>query len=271
MTPNLAIIQIRKRHAGDPTESRTLERAYAKIDKGVIRLGNAWLERRWSSFLGTTTELLKRPAGQDSLERKSPEFHLDYGGRPIAAMDLGDLSWSETVDAHGATITMELHGPSVAVHLETTLFHPCPGLIRKLTVTNTGGEPMALTRAAAEVLPLKTDRYTARSVQGEAEFSLMACGEPIHYAALRGAEDTLLLGACRKARFALFHPNPAYCAPVWEGHVELLPGKAFQAPAVSLFWSRDGSASDLANELNAFHRIWEARNAAAGAFHPSRN
>jgi len=186
-------------------------------------------------------------------------------------MDLGDLSWSESIDAHGATITMELHGPGLAVQLETTLFHRCPGLIRTLTITNTSGETTPLTRVAAEVLPLRSETYSARTVQGEAEFSLMACGEPIHYVALRGEKDTILMGACRKARFALFLPNPSYCAPVWEGHVDLLPGKTFQAPPVSLFWSRDGAASDFAEELNGFHRLWEARNIAAGAFHPSRN
>ncbi|MDP2322639.1 MAG: hypothetical protein Q8N51_01240, partial [Gammaproteobacteria bacterium] len=241
------------------------------IDKGVIRLGNAWLERRWSAFLGTTTELLRQPAGEDCLDRKSPEFHLDYGGRPIAAMDLGDLNWSESVDAHGAAITLDLRGPGLAVHLETFLFHSCPGLIRTLTVTNTSGDTVAITRAATEVLPVKPARYTARSVQGEAEFSLMVGSEPIHYVALRGGADALLLGACRKARFALFHPNPAYCAPVWEGSMTLQPGCAWEAPPTSLFWSRDGAAQNLSNELNGFHRLWEARNAADGAFHPSRN
>lgn len=248
-----------------------MERAYARIEKGVICLGNAWLERRWSSFLGTTTELRLQPAGDDCLDRKSPEFHIDYGERPLAAMDLGDLSWDEAVDDHGAAITMELHGPGIALRLETCILHHCPGAIRSLSITNTGGEAVSVTRAAAEVLPLKPDRYASRSIQGEAEFSLMACGEPIHYVSLRGASDALLLGACRKARFALFHPNPAYCAPVWEGSVALQPGKTWQAPAVSLYWVRDTNGADLARDLGEFHRHWEARNTAIGAAHPSRN
>lgn len=247
-----------------------MQRAYATIDKGVIYLGNAWLERRWSAFLGTTTELLQQPEAQDCLDRKSPEFHLDYGGRPIAAMDLGDLAWSESVDAHGAAISMELHGPGIAVQLETFLFHGCPGIVRTLSVTNTSGEPVAVTRAATEILPLKSSRYAARSIQGEAEISLMACGEPIHYVALRGSSDTLLLGASRKARFALFHPNPAYCAPVWEGQRLLAPGATWKAPPASLYWIR-GTATDPATDLNGFHRHWEARDTADGAFHPSRN
>lgn len=247
-----------------------VERAYARIEKGLVRLGNAWMERRWSAFLGTTTELRVPAGGVDCLSRKSPEFHVDYGNRPLAAMDLGDLNWSESVDDLGAAVTLDLQGPGVAIRLETCLYHRAPGLVRQLSVTNTGGESVAITRAAAEVLPLDPDRFLSRSVQGEAEFSLMAAGEPVHYAGLRGAEGQFLLGAFRRARFALFHPNPAYCAPVWEGSVSLGPGKTWQAPPVCLYWlSSAGPAPSEA--LQAFHRQWEARNAAIGAFHPSSN
>lgn len=248
-----------------------MDRAYAHIEKGVIRLGNAWLERRWSSFLGTTTELRLRPGDRDCLVQKSPEFHLDYGDRPLAAMDLGDLNWSESVDTHGAAVALDMQGPGVAVRLETYLFHKCPGMVRTLSVTNTGGEPVTLTRAAAEVVPLDGDHYETRSAHGDAEFQLMVFGEPVHYAALRGTSGAFLLGACRRARFALFHPHPAYCAPVWEGSVALYPGRTWQAPQAILFWSPAGAAADLAEELSRFHRQWEARNEALDTFHPSRN
>lgn len=248
-----------------------MERAYARIEKGVVRLGNAWLERRWSSFLGTTTELRRNPGGEECLSQRSPEFHIDYGSRPLAAMDLGDLSWSDGTDAHGAWITLDLQGPGVAVSLETLFFHRVPGQVRTLSITNTGGEIVVITRAAAEILPLNPDAFRARSVQGEAEASLTALGEPIHYTALRGAGGAFLLGACRRARFALYHPHPAYCAPVWEGSVSLEPGKTWQAPPAVLYWSGSGGGTDLAGELNGFHRIWEARQLGLDAFHPSRN
>lgn len=248
-----------------------MKRAYARIDKGVVRLGNAWLERRWSAFLGTTTELRLGPGGEDCLARRSPEFHVDYGSRPLAAPDLGDVNWSESADAFGTAVVLELQGPGVALRLETYLFHRCPGMIRTLSITNTGVSAIPVTRAAADVLPLQPDRYSSRSIQGEAELSLVACGEPMYYVALRGTGDAFLLGACQKARFALFHPNPSYCAPVWEGSVPLAPGRTWQAPPVSLFWAADAATRDLTGALEEFHRRWENRDAATGAFHPSRN
>lgn len=248
-----------------------MKRASATIDKGVVRLGNAWLERRWSAFLGTTTELRRQPAWHDCLARQSPEFHVDYGSRPLAAPDLGDISWSETTDAFGASVVLELQGPGVALRLETYLFNQCPGMLRLLSITNTGASAIPVTRAAAEVLPLQSNRYASASIQGEAELSLMACGEPMYYVALRSGSDAFLLGACQKARFALFHPHPAYCAPVWEGSVPLQPGRTWQAPPVALLWVPDATSADLSAELGAFHRCWENRNAETGAFHPSQN
>ena len=247
-----------------------MERAYARIEKGSIQLGNRWLERRWNAFMGTTTELFRLPEGRDCLAQKSPEFHLDFDGRPIAAQDLGDIGWADTSDSHGAAVVLSLSGPGMAVQLETVLLHHFPGLIRTLSVTNTSGMPVTVTRAAVDVLPLLTGEYQALAATST-RFTAQSQGESIHYAALRGVSDLLLLGAYRKARFVLFDPNPAYCAAVWEGSALIPPGKTWRAPAVTLYWAHSTRETAIPAELGAFHQAWETRKAAEGGLYPSRN
>lgn len=247
-----------------------MERAHAKIEKGSIQLTNPWLERRWNAFMGTTTELLRLPERRDCLARKSPEFHLELDGRAIAAQDLGDIGWADTSDGHGAAVVLSLSGPGIMLQLETVLLHRCPGMIRTLTVMNTSGTAATATRVAVDVLPLDSSEYGGRATSSP-HFTAQTQGESIHYTAIRGTSDLLLLGAYRKARFVLFDPNPAYCAAVWEGSALIPPGKSWRAPSTLLYWCRGIQEAAINAELQAFHRAWEARKAAEGDLHPSRN
>lgn len=248
-----------------------MERARAKIEKGVITIANPWLERRWNAFMGTTTELNRLPEGRDLLARRSPEFHLDYDGRPIAAQDLGDIGWSDTSDPHGASVVLSLSGPGLLLQLETVIFHRQPGMVRTLSITNTSGVPATVTRAAVDVLPLSPAEFALAAGEGPRFTETHRDGEPIHYTALRGDGGMLAIGACRKARFVLFDPNPAYCAAVWEGSALVPPGKTWRAPAALLYWSRAETEIALRGALAGFHQAWEARRAAEGGLHPSRN
>lgn len=248
-----------------------MERAYAKIEKGTISLGNHWLERRWNAFMGTTTELHRRTTGRDLLARRSPEFHLDYDGRPLAAQDLGDIGWSDTSDTHGASVVLSLSGPCVLLQLETVLFHRQPGMVRTLSITNTSGIPATVTRAAVDVLPLSPAEFALAAGEGPRFSETAHSGELVYYTALRGDDGMLAIGACRKARFALFDPNPAYCAAVWEGSALVPPGKTWRAPAALLYWSNATTEIALRGALAGFHKAWEARRAAEGGLHPSRN
>ena len=247
-----------------------MERAHAKIEKGCIQLANRWLERRWNAFMGTTTELLRLPERRDCLAQKSPEFHLEIDARSLAAQDLGDIGWTDTTDGHGAGVVLSLSGPGIAIQLETVLLHRCPGMIRTLTVMNTSGAPATVTRAAVDVLPLDPTEYGARAASAP-QFTAQSQGDSIHYTAIRGDSDRFLLGAYRKARFVLFDPNPAYCAAVWEGSALIPPGKSWRAPSTTLYWCRGLQETAIHPELQAFHRAWEARKAAEGGLHPSRN
>jgi hypothetical protein len=253
-----------------PTEKNALQRAQATIEKGFIQLANPWLERRWNAFMGTTTELLWLPERRDCLAQKSPEFHLEMDGRVMAAQDLGDVGWTDTSDGHAAAVVLSLSGPGVTIQLETVLLHRCPGMIRTLTVTNTGGSPATVTRAAVDVLPLDPTVYGGR-VESSTRFTAESKGDSIHYAALPGTSDQFFLGAYRKARFVLFDPNPAYCAAVWEGSALIPPGKSWRAPSTMLYGCRGLSEPAIQTTLQAFHQAWEARKAAEAGLHPSRN
>lgn len=247
-----------------------LKRAYTKIEKGYIQLSNRWIERRWNAFMGVTTELLRLPEGRDCLVKRSPEFHLEMGGRSIAAQDLGDISWADGSDSHGATVVLSLSGPGVALQLETVLLHHCPGMIRTLTVTNTSGSPTSVTRAAVDVLPLDPGAY-GEGASSAPLFTVQSGDDTVHYTAIQGRSDLFLLGAYRKARFVLFDPNPAYCAAVWEGSALIPPGKSWRAPSTTLYWRRGVQETAIHTELEPFHRAWEARKAGQAGLHPSRN
>lgn len=220
--------------------------------------------------MGTTTEVLRLPERRDCLAQKSPEFHLELDGRSIAAQDLGDIGWTDTSDGHGAAVGLALSGPGVSIQLETVLLHCCPGMIRTLTVTNNSGSPATVTRAAVDVLPLDPAEYGTRAASSP-RFTAQSRGDSIHYAAIQGDANLILLGAYRKARFVLFDPNPAYCAAVWEGSALIPPGKSWRAPSMTLYWCRGIQETVIHTELQAFHRAWEARKAAEGGLHPSRN
>lgn len=236
------------------TEETSHTKSRAAIEPGVVRLSNRWMERRWSTFTGATTELHLGPAGGDCLTRKSPEYHVDYGDRPLAVTDIGDVSWSDHSDARGASIALEQAGPGISLRLETFMPHGQPGIVRQLSLTNTGAEAVQVTRLAPEILPLKPRRFRVLT-QDEVVAPLGT--RSVCYRALRDGEQTIWFGGLQSGGFALFTPNPAYCAVVWTGSYTLAPGKTWKAPPAFFFVAMGGCAPDTAPAmLEAFHQPW---------------
>lgn len=231
-----------------------MPRAQAAISTGIVRLGNAAIERRWSTYTGATTELLLNHASQDYLTRKSPEFHIDYGERPLAVTDLGDVSWSESCDSFGASVTLEQHGPDIGIRLKTQLAHEAPWMVRELQITNTGDTTVTITRVAADVLPVDVLRFSPAQRDVRTEF---CSPETLRYAVLNHSGAGLLLGAPEDHSIALFDPNPKFCAPVWTGSQPVAPGKTWAAPPVGLFWVKDLTAPGLGADLERMHTEWQ--------------
>jgi hypothetical protein len=211
------------------------------------------LTRRWSAFTGATSELHTIGKRDDWLTAKSPELHIDYGERPIAIPDLGDIAWSEAVSQQGASIRLEAAAPCIHVRLETFLSNHRPGMVRSLEITNTGSETTSLSRVAAEVLPM--DPAQVQPVEA-APLEVPFEGAPHFYRVLGGDAGAVWLGGPQPEGFALFHPNPKFCATVWTGNQPLAPGQTWKAPPATVLLATTADAAHVLPAMNHLHAEW---------------
>ncbi len=229
-----------------------MNRAEARIDTGVARLTNRWMERRWATYTGATTELHLTGVDGDALTRKSPEFHIDCGERAIAVSDCTDLAWSEAVDQHGASLSLAMRSPGLFIRLETFIAHQSPGMVRQLQLFNTSHAALTITRVAAEILPLDPDTFSPNGITENRTRDLAGrAGETRYLAHVTAPAGALLLGTNQPDGFALFAPNPRYCASVWTGYEEIAPGKAWTPPPTTLTWQAGATPTDIDTEAVA--------------------
>ena len=234
-----------------------MERARTAINMGVVSLANHWLERRWSAVRGTTTELRLPGRSGDCLTQISPEYHVDYGLKPMAARDLGDVGWSESSSASGASIVMEQAGAGVYLRLETFLSHQRPGMVRQMELTNTSRVSVTITRLAVEILPLKKEELPVlEACRASVETKEDSGYGYLYYRALGGIRDTILIGSSQPEGFALYEPHPAFCAPIWTGECQLGPGKSWAPPISALFWIGEGPGEAPVSDLEGLHADW---------------
>lgn len=59
------------------------ERAYTLIGPGMVSIGNAWLERSWSAFVGNTVELRQKAGESDGSADRGPNSVLRLGMKPL--------------------------------------------------------------------------------------------------------------------------------------------------------------------------------------------
>ena len=59
-------------------------KAYTYVDAGTAVLGNDWVERQWSAFLGRTISLVQKPGGE-WVAHANPEFEVVADGRQRSA------------------------------------------------------------------------------------------------------------------------------------------------------------------------------------------
>lgn len=229
-------------------------RTQSSLDLGVVRLWNRWLDRRWSAFSGASTELKLHPSGKDVFTRKSPEYHLDIDGEPTAVWDLGNVSWSETCDDCGAAVVLEQSRTGLYLTVETFMPHHVPGIVRQLSVSNTGTRSIRVTRVAADILPLAPDQFQKGRQDA---FRSRLQDQDIYYQTLLGRPLSLCLGSTQADGFALFSPNPDFCATVWTGNETIAPGKTWKTQPVGLVQCPLDAPEAVRERLNALHAAWE--------------
>jgi hypothetical protein len=112
------------------------ERAYTYVDHGRALVGNRWMERRWSAFMGTTTGLWHRSAQRVWANVPGEEVTLTVNGEVQPALAFGDVAWSEEADSYGATLVQDRSGLGLSIEVRTFVFHSIPAMARVLTVVN---------------------------------------------------------------------------------------------------------------------------------------
>ncbi len=120
------------------------DRAYVHISAGMTRIGNAWIERSWSAFLGHTVGLTDRVHPREWLDASGDDFLLVCGERRITPMDLGEKEWSEAMFSLGAALTVRHAGPGVVFDVCTRVFHRASFMIRSCRIMNASNQNMSL-------------------------------------------------------------------------------------------------------------------------------
>lgn len=132
-------------------------RAYTYIDRGHAIVGNRWMERRWSAFLGNTTALTQKDGEFEWLDGHCAEFRVVLEDEELEVIDFGETSWSEENSPRGATLVSVQRRWGLELELRTTALHDHPAQIRFFTVRNAGMEPVRVTLVCPERLPLRRD------------------------------------------------------------------------------------------------------------------
>ncbi|MBI1318913.1 MAG: hypothetical protein GC168_08180 [Candidatus Hydrogenedens sp.] len=131
------------------------ERAYTHVDHTSVLLGNRWLEREWSAFMGHTVRLIHKPGNVEWLTENSPELRLACGGDVLGLMDLGAVEWSEEQSPQGASVVSRQTSDSFVVAVKTMALHDEPALFRRVTIMNRTRAEITLDAAAVELLPVE--------------------------------------------------------------------------------------------------------------------
>jgi len=130
------------------------DRAYVHISAGTTRIGNAWIERSWSAFLGHTVGLTDRTHARDWLDASVDDFLLVSGERRMTPMDLGEKEWSEAMFLQGAALTVRHAGLGVVFDICTRVFHRAPFIIRSCRILNATNQGMSLDEVVIDRMQL---------------------------------------------------------------------------------------------------------------------
>ncbi len=199
----------------EPT--RDGERGYTYVDHGRARVGNRWLERVWSGFMGHTTSLVQKDGDVEWAAPKSPEFFVDVSGSILGVEDFGEVEWSEECNELGATLVATHRCPGLELRVEQLAFHDAPALLRSVSVLNIGGQVLEIGRVIIESIALDNPEVHFRTgdfkqPQAAAEFvGTTALGAWVH-------GDRGLLMLCEgEGGIDLGSHTPGICSVVYQG------------------------------------------------------
>lgn len=221
-------------------------RAYTYIDRGSARVGNSFLERSWSTFLGVTLSIRDRGTGWEWLSRKTTsdsaphtqglpltgdEFLLSSTNAMFRPFDFGYVEWSEENNLSGAVLSACWTGSQVDVVMRAFAFHEHPGVVRTLSIKNKSSETLGLEQSLFESFSIRKDILTTMEplpqITLPTSWETPKCGV-IATSGNRG----ILVAAAGKGHMLL--ENNTYGASHNE-IIELAPGTLLSFPPTFLF------------------------------------
>ena len=117
------------------------DRSYTYIDAGTAIIGNRWCERRWSSFMGYSTEITCLTSDINWLASNNTEFVIHYDKDILGLRDLGEIAWSEEANSHMAVLECRKSNGAMVLVTRSTIFHGSPGILRKSYLANVSEKP----------------------------------------------------------------------------------------------------------------------------------
>jgi hypothetical protein len=219
------------------------------VDPGTARVGNRWIERSWSAFMGQTIELTPAGGEKQWLAESAPEFEIETDVSMFGVMALGDVEWSEECNPFAAGLTMRKSGAEgLGIAVRTLAFHDCPAMLRLARVFNTGSAPVTLRRVRLDLLPL--DPRDAEVLSG----GLAAEG----HAAVVSGRHGLLLGAEGTAEVHAFEEGSGLCAVDVAETATLRQGGYVDLPAAHLLAFTGGMGPHVEKLHERFQAQWQA-------------
>ncbi len=238
------------------------ERGYTYVDHGQARVGNRWLERVWSGFMGHTTSLKQKKGDVEWAAPVSPEFSLEVAGSTLGVDDFGEVEWSEECNELGATLVATHRRPGLELRVEQLAFHDAPALLRSVTLLNCGGQAIEIGLVIIESIALDNPEVRFRSgdfkqPEEAAEFA----GTPALGAWVHGDRGLLML--CEgEGGIDLGSHTPGICSVVYQGVKRLgASERAFVGRTFLIAFEGDPSAArdTLVPDVQGQLRLHERR------------
>ncbi len=133
--------------------------AYARLEDGMLVMGNAALERRISARVGkpcVTTAFVNRLSGREYLRAHSHEFSLALNSEPLTALDF-QFTRTEIEDGEPSLVIVHLTNPQLDLQLHFQIYAAHPVIRKRLVITNRSDEPLTLANLNWEDLNLIVD------------------------------------------------------------------------------------------------------------------
>lgn len=239
------------------------ERARTHIDRTSITLANRWLERSWSTFLGTTESMRDRANDVEWLRGGSREFGVRIGNDEFGSMAFGDADWSEQANASAATLVQCASRDGLQLRMLTHAFHDSPVIAREVRVLNANATAITL-----DTLVIDDMMFDVAIVDG-GRVAYTPSGDPSaqsfhEFSAVQGDRVGLVV-ACEnglKARVDSTRLRIATAAAVD------IPGSTvWNSPTVAYIPFVGSAAMALAMHLNPFYNALRAMRVSASGMH----